>query len=779
MKIAKYNISKDNNSGNERIGSKQNGNNSVYSANINTDMANSLTETHLIWGQPFNGTQDVAGDILNAQNISNSGDINVNYYTDDAGEHGGNITAAKTISGNKFVGVDIDTSTGIINNLSGNNLKYSYADILEILSQDITTHNLTVTGIAHFFELIIDKIKAAGGAIILSPADGFKVDKVEDLGGEYKLYWKATDGNKAITNMWMTGDQAICQTFNAAEDDSTNVSNKYYWGVVIDYGSEYDEDGIEYNFITLDGSDYDGELIPEVGDEIAMLGCRDENYPERQGAIYISAYSSLDYSLEAPFICQYQGINDFDLSAHKYTWLAHNGNEIRGDLLISSGDNVETKLSELKITADGLTSKVNSMGGWEYNIFDHANWTTEKLLTSKIKNTDFNNCFSVTNPDTIIIPTSMSFKYALPYSETIYVSIDGNYSVTIMYFNKNKKYLGEFRTYSNGENKIDSIPDAYFLGITINQISDGISGPTGIGDILYTLKNSKFNIFDTKITSSLIQQTANQIMLKVDEISIRIDNQKIVLDGNTEINGSLTLDNTDTGFILKGEGGETNISPKSIGTYSSFSATSSITTLITRNIQSSMIDPNAGQEDSSNTKTYSVNWNTEENLGYLKSGDYIQFIDQNLTYSALDNGIMTSGIKTYQLIHNSNIVKSWTTYSDNNTGELFNYTTTEDGTYKLQISIYFNCTRNNNISSSDPITGIVRFNANYSCKYIKPTSDAHMLIGYDGIAANFGNNKTVFIGKEESTFKYGNFGIRISSSGIQKYSNGNWVTANI
>lgn len=54
-----------------------------------------------------------------------------------------------------------------------------------------------------------------------------------------------------------------------------------------------------------------------------------------------------------------------------------------------------------------------------------------------------------------------------------------------------------------------------------------------------------------------------------------------------------------------------------------------------------------------------------------------------------------------------------------------------------------------------------------------------MLIGYDGIAANFGNNKTVFIGKEESTFKYGNFGIRISSSGIQKYSNGNWVTAKI
>lgn len=117
-----------------------------------------------------------------------------------------------------------------------------------LTSVEITTEKLTVTKQAHFFELLIDKIKAAGGAILLTPADGFRVEKVEpviykisdpittdpilpdltgtvkteqkdstviegsDLIGEtkvivaYKLYWKASDGEKAISNMWQKDD---------------------------------------------------------------------------------------------------------------------------------------------------------------------------------------------------------------------------------------------------------------------------------------------------------------------------------------------------------------------------------------------------------------------------------------------------------------------------------------------------------------------------------------------------------------------------------------------
>ena len=39
---------------------------------------------------------------------------------------------------------------------------------------------------------------------------------------------------------------------------------------------------------------------------------------------------------------------------------------------------------------------------------------------------------------------------------------------------------------------------------------------------------------------------------------------------------------------------------------------------------------------------------------------------------------------------------------------------------------------------------------------ILPTN-AYMLIGYDGLAVNFGNNKTAYISAEEAIFNYGNY----------------------
>jgi hypothetical protein len=155
---------------------------------------------------------------------------------------------------------------------------------------------LTVTKQAHFFELVIDKIKAAGGAVILSPADGFKIDKIDSSKDDKHiyLYWRANDGEKAISNMWEAGDQAICQSFNQAQlGTNYNVSSKYYWCVVDLVGTETIDD-VDYHYIALlneDGS-YVGTLNPEIGDEIAMLGSRDSN--SRQSAIYISAYNSLD-----------------------------------------------------------------------------------------------------------------------------------------------------------------------------------------------------------------------------------------------------------------------------------------------------------------------------------------------------------------------------------------------------------------------------------------------------------------------------------------------------
>ena len=50
-----------------------------------------------------------------------------------------------------------------------------------------------------------------------------------------------------------------------------------------------------------------------------------------------------------------------------------------------------------------------------------------------------------------------------------------------------------------------------------------------------------------------------------------------------------------------------------------------------------------------------------------------------------------------------------------------------------------------------------------------------MLIGYDGLAINFGTSSTAYMGAEGTTFFYGNNGLRISSSGLQKWNGSNWI----
>lgn len=369
MKINKYNKPKDN-SGTGRIsggGTTTIINGSTSDRAAYSEEAGKLSDTHLIFGQPFNGTQDVAGDLSNVQNITaTGGDIRVESVVDADGKKGGNIyadgdiAAGGNVSGVKFIG-DVDAKnvttdnitagSGSITDLSGSTIQYDEATFKQALIDalscvDITTENLTVTKQAHFFELIIDKIKAAGGAILLTPADGFRVDKVLDMGDRYRLLWRSTDGEKAISNMWRVGDQAICQTFNKADVGTNyNVSNKYYWALVTAVGSDVlGKDEIEYHYIDVSKADYDGTLNPEEGDEIAMLGYRGTDDTNRQSAIYLAAYSSLDPTLTAPLFCHYKGINDFNLSAHKFTWFAANGNEIRGNLRVESGQTLKDYL---------------------------------------------------------------------------------------------------------------------------------------------------------------------------------------------------------------------------------------------------------------------------------------------------------------------------------------------------------------------------------------------------------------------------------------------------
>jgi hypothetical protein len=153
-----------------------------------------------------------------------------------------------------------------------------------------------------------------------------------------------------------------------------------------------------------------------------MLGSRTDDV-NRQSAIYISAYTSVDDSLQAPLFCHYKGINDYNLSSHKYTWFAANGNTIRGSLLVESGEKVEDIVSEPVKTylhtayansADGKQDFSKTAGDYTYlglcsnTTESDSNLTYSDYIWSKIKG----------DTGTSITITSKSIEYAVSSSGT-------------------------------------------------------------------------------------------------------------------------------------------------------------------------------------------------------------------------------------------------------------------------------------------------------------------------------------------------------------------------
>ena len=278
-------------------------------------------------------------------------------------------------------------------------------------SESITTKDLTVTGSAHFFELIIDKVRAAGGAILITPADGFKVDKVEHVteyedeeshfvrqGDFLKVYWRmdeepydpdVTYDGLGRSNTWVPEDQAICYSFNRMEGN--NVANKYYWCHVV-YSNINPEvtniDGEDYrcNYLIIDNSagSYVGTLNIEVGDEIAMLG--NTSVAERQSAIYISAFESLDQDIHAPLIAHYQGINGYSLSSHRKSYFDRDGASFVGSFEVKSGSNTISLEQYIKSLQD-----TNPMKLYVHNIQDQDLTLIAMQTDSGGKITDINN----------------------------------------------------------------------------------------------------------------------------------------------------------------------------------------------------------------------------------------------------------------------------------------------------------------------------------------------------------------------------------------------------
>ena len=132
---------------------------------------------------------------------------------------------------------------------------------------------LEVIGKAIFRSLQIDEYKHIGGNIVLSGANAI-IEKVVPVSGGWKCYLHTDDGDKAITNDWEPGDQALCQTFNIKAGVYENVSNRYYWRVVSEVAQKSATEKA-YIVITDDDAYRDKSTAndePKAGDNVVLCG---------------------------------------------------------------------------------------------------------------------------------------------------------------------------------------------------------------------------------------------------------------------------------------------------------------------------------------------------------------------------------------------------------------------------------------------------------------------------------------------------------------------------
>lgn len=263
-----------------------------------------------------------------------------------------------------------------INNDGDANLNEIIANLITAVQVDAGTINAEVLNAkaAHFAQLIIDELRSAGGAYLLSAAD-CTIDYVEKLNSSknvittgttayYRCYYKANDNERAIAQKFVVGDQVMHTTYDAADVVDYSSDNGYYWMAVHEVSSEPVlktlQDGETYpcHWIDLDANNKSSlsNTIPQVGDDAVLLGHQvasgvtpTQDDLARQYAIYITAYTnSFDSEVKPPAIVFYQGVNDFTLSGKKPNYWGRDKVVVTGQLFYtSSGSGTGTDVSTL------------------------------------------------------------------------------------------------------------------------------------------------------------------------------------------------------------------------------------------------------------------------------------------------------------------------------------------------------------------------------------------------------------------------------------------------
>ena len=127
----------------------------------------------------------------------------------------------------------------------------------------LTVDQLTVRQIMNVYELIINKVRAVGGTLVISPASG-KVKSVADDGYNYRITFE--EGNDSFAMNDLIRMQRYTGRDVAGGGDGQVVSG--YWVEVNGLGTNADGE----QWVTVSKRDEGLWSIPAVGDEVVQMG---------------------------------------------------------------------------------------------------------------------------------------------------------------------------------------------------------------------------------------------------------------------------------------------------------------------------------------------------------------------------------------------------------------------------------------------------------------------------------------------------------------------------
>ncbi|WP_071146157.1 hypothetical protein [Bacteroides ihuae] len=178
---------------------------------------------------------------------------------------------------------DYVSSESFVPGITGEGMK-----LYKSLSGDwnLEVDNVTIRKAMTVFELIISKVRAVNGGLVVSPANG-RIKSVAETTGSPTYYALGIEGDMAF----VADDLVRCQVFSS-------TGAKYYWVPI---------DSVSGKTILILKSKFPDGVAPAVGDDLVQMG--NKTNTARQGILYLTASED-----GKPRFSVLDGINSTDLT---------------------------------------------------------------------------------------------------------------------------------------------------------------------------------------------------------------------------------------------------------------------------------------------------------------------------------------------------------------------------------------------------------------------------------------------------------------------------------